>query len=77
MIEAGVWKLTSPFLPSERRYGELREEVDGFIGRVRQERLSTRWPTLLRPWCSFPDRCSQLVPGLRMGPCGERFSFRP
>ena len=35
MIEAGVWKLTSPFLPSERRFVELRKEVDGFILLVR------------------------------------------
>jgi len=36
LIEAGVWKLTSPLLPSERRYTELRDEVDRFIGLVRQ-----------------------------------------
>ena len=35
MIQAGVWKLTSPFMPSERNYVELREEVDGFILLVR------------------------------------------
>lgn len=35
VIEAGVWKLTSPFLPSERRYLDLREEVDAFIMMVR------------------------------------------
>ena len=27
----GVWKLTSPFLQSQRDYVELRAEVDGFI----------------------------------------------
>ncbi len=36
MIEAGVWKLTSPFLPSERKYIALRGEVDRFIDLVRQ-----------------------------------------
>jgi hypothetical protein len=36
MIEAGVWKLTSPFLPSERKYNALRRQVDGFIDLVRQ-----------------------------------------
>ncbi len=35
MIQAGVWKLTSPFLRNDRKYPELREEVEGFIGRVR------------------------------------------
>jgi len=35
IIEAGVWGLTNPFLPSERRYLELRDEVDGFILLVR------------------------------------------
>ncbi len=36
MIEAGVWKLTSPFLPSERKYIALRGEVDRFIDLVRR-----------------------------------------
>lgn len=35
VIEAGVWKLTSPFLPSERKYLDLREEVDAFVMMVR------------------------------------------
>ena len=35
-IEAGVWQLTNPFMPNERRYLALREEVDDFIGLVRQ-----------------------------------------
>jgi hypothetical protein len=35
MIEAGVLKFTNPFLPSERRYEALREEVDHFIALVR------------------------------------------
>ena len=35
MIQAGVWKLTSPFLWNDRKYPELREEVEGFIVRVR------------------------------------------
>ena len=34
MIEAGVWNLTSPLLPSERSYNELRREVRSFISRV-------------------------------------------
>ncbi len=36
MIEAGVWGLTSPFLPNERHFLSLREEVDDFIDLVRQ-----------------------------------------
>ncbi len=36
MIEAGVWGLTSPFLPNERQFLFLREEVDDFIDLVRQ-----------------------------------------
>ncbi len=36
MIEAGVWKLTSPFLPSERKYEALRGQVDEFIDLVRR-----------------------------------------
>jgi len=35
LIEAGAWNLTDPLLPSERKYMALREEVDGFIDRVR------------------------------------------
>ncbi len=35
MIEAGVWKLTSPFFGSEREYTDLRREVDRFIPLVR------------------------------------------
>ena len=34
-IQAGVWKLTTRFLPSARDYTELRQEVDGFILLVR------------------------------------------
>ncbi len=36
LIEAGVWGLTKPFLPNERYYLSLREEVDDFIDLVRQ-----------------------------------------
>ncbi len=36
LIEAGVWGLTNPFLPNERHYLSLREEVDDFIDLVRQ-----------------------------------------
>ena len=35
MIEAGVWKLTSPLFGSEREYTDLRQEVDRFIPLVR------------------------------------------
>ena len=35
VIEAGVWKLTNPLLPSERKYLGLRAEVDDFILLVR------------------------------------------
>lgn len=30
MIEAGVWRLAKPFMPSERRFRALRAEVDAF-----------------------------------------------
>jgi hypothetical protein len=36
LIEAGIWKLAHPLLPSQRKYGALRAEVDDFIGLVRQ-----------------------------------------
>ena len=35
MIQAAVWKFANPFLPSERRFDELRNEVDDFIELVR------------------------------------------
>ncbi len=35
LIEAGVWGLTNPFLPNERHFLHLREEVDDFIDLVR------------------------------------------
>lgn len=39
LIEAGIWKLAHPLLPSQRKYRALRAEVDDFIGLVR--RLNT------------------------------------
>lgn len=36
LIEAGVWNLANPILPSERRYLALRDEVDLFIRLVRR-----------------------------------------
>lgn len=36
LIEAGVWKLSNPFLPTERRFNELRQEVDQFMELVRE-----------------------------------------
>ena len=35
LIEAGIWKLANPLLPSERKYSALRNEVDDFIRRIR------------------------------------------
>ena len=35
ILEAGVWGLTNAVLPNERRYPDLRQEVDHFIGLVR------------------------------------------
>ncbi len=35
LIEAGVWGLTNPFLPNERQFLSLREEVEDFIDLVR------------------------------------------
>lgn len=39
LIEAGIWKLAHPLLPSARRYHALRAELDDFIQLVR--RLNT------------------------------------
>jgi hypothetical protein len=36
MLQAGIWKLTQPLLPDERRFRPLRQEVDAFIDLVRQ-----------------------------------------
>lgn len=36
MIQAGIWNLTQPILPSERQYQALRREVDHFIMLVRR-----------------------------------------
>ncbi|MEX2281235.1 MAG: hypothetical protein WEE89_01980 [Gemmatimonadota bacterium] len=36
MIDAGIWKLTHPLLPNERRFQGLRLEVDEFIKIVRR-----------------------------------------
>ena len=35
LIDAGIWKLTAPFLPNERRYNGLRAEVKRFLELVR------------------------------------------
>ncbi len=35
ILEAGVWGLTSTFLPNERRFLSLREEGDHFLGLIR------------------------------------------
>ena len=39
LIEAGIWKLAHPLLPTARRYHALRAELDDFIQLVR--RLNT------------------------------------
>src|SRR5687768_15556901 len=36
LIEAGIWKLAHPLLPSVRKYRALRAEVDDFIQLVRR-----------------------------------------
>lgn len=36
LIEAGIWKLAHPLLPSERRFTALREEVDALFPLVRR-----------------------------------------
>ena len=41
LIEAGIWNLASPVLPSERRFMALRREVDGFILLVRRLNRAT------------------------------------
>mgnify|MGYP006184653179 CR=1 FL=1 len=41
LIEAGIWNLASPILPSERKYLALREEVDSFIKLVRRLNKTT------------------------------------
>ncbi|MGI9627073.1 MAG: hypothetical protein ACR2QM_09570 [Longimicrobiales bacterium] len=35
LVQGSVWKFTNPCLPSERRYDDLRNEVDDFIDLVR------------------------------------------
>ena len=41
LIEAGIWNLASPILPSERKYISLRTEVDSFIKLVRRLNRAT------------------------------------
>lgn len=41
LIEAGIWNLASPILPSERKYIALRNEVDDFIKLVRRLNKAT------------------------------------
>jgi hypothetical protein len=41
LIEAGIWNLASPVLPSERKFVALRREVDGFILLVRRLNKAT------------------------------------
>lgn len=36
LLEAGVWNIAGKFVPSERRFGRLREEGDRMIDLVRQ-----------------------------------------
>jgi hypothetical protein len=36
LIEAGIWELAHPLLPSQRKYRALRAEVDEFIVMVRR-----------------------------------------
>ena len=36
ILEAGVWGLASPLLPDERHYLDLREEVEYFVGLIRE-----------------------------------------
>jgi uncharacterized membrane protein YccC len=36
LIQAGIWKLAHPILPSERKFQALRREVDHFIRLVRR-----------------------------------------
>ncbi len=58
MIEAGVWKLASPFLRSDRHFSDLREEVNGFIGRVRslnEAALEARDTGTDEAWLRFRD----------------------
>ncbi len=35
LMQGAIWKFANPFLPSERRFDELRNEVDDFIDLVR------------------------------------------
>lgn len=35
LIELAGWRRSNPFLPNERRYHDLREEVNGFMAQVR------------------------------------------
>lgn len=58
VIEAGVWGLTNPFLPSERKYLGLRAEVDDFILLVRalnQTTLDARATGDAETWARVKD----------------------
>jgi hypothetical protein len=46
LIEVAGWKHSNPFLPNERRYHALREEVDGFVALVRRLNRSSATPAL-------------------------------
>ena len=36
LLQAGVWQLAQSFLPNQRKYKPLREEVDRFVNLVRR-----------------------------------------
>jgi hypothetical protein len=62
LIEAGIWKLASPLLPSQRRHQALRAEVDTFVGLVRDlntaalEREGARGPEAEAEFAAVRER---------------------
>ena len=74
LIWVGVWKLANPLYPNERRYHDLRLEVDRFIALVRdlnqaalQQRLgesidaSDRYENVLQAMRRSVDRMANLA----------------
>lgn len=81
MIEAGVWNLTDNFLPSERKYDELRDEVERFIQGVRalnRAAVSARSFPGPRSWASYQAALDALHDSVdRMGGVAGKTSGGP
>jgi hypothetical protein len=82
LIEAGVWKLSNPFLPTERRFNALRLEVDQFMELVRElngsavEALSGEGNR--RAWARFRNTLATMHASVeRMGEAAGRGEGEP